>query len=531
MDDELNEPRVRLDAGDLRKPHRFWPSEDAPFCVVVLGDFSGRGVGAAGAAEATATGNPRWNPMRVTPDNMVELAGLRPRLELSLSGGKGDHLELEFRGLDDFHPDRLYQRLPLFAGLRDSREAVKTGREGTLSFDAEIPGEVEAADEAASEGAGGRPAPSPTSPTDESRGSNEEILRAILGETPVATPSEVSADSELRDFVREIVRPHLVSRAPDRSEELAAIDRAAGALMRTVLHHEDFQALESLWRSVVFLLSRTDSGGKIRVFIVDVTREELERDLLGAADPTRSSLHELLTTPDLGAAAGRWALALGAYTFGASPGDATLLEHVGTVARAADVPWLSAGDPRLAGCTSLQAVPDPRDWSAPWEDEWAGVPASTGAQWLGLALPGFLVREPYGADTGRRCKAFAFEEDLDAPGGEVKPGDRTRERALLWGNPAFACAALLAQSFARSGWGFSPNSVLDLGQVPLARSGSKKERGPVITEAAITRGAAERLATLGFMPLAAFPYEARIRVGGIRSIADPPARLGAWWDG
>jgi type VI secretion system protein ImpC len=525
MDYESNEPRVHLDAGDLQEPHRFRPSEDTPFCIAVLGDFSGRGAAEATDPEAMRTGTPSWNPIRVTPDNMVELAGRRPRLELSLSGGQGDHLELEFRGLEDFHPDRLYRSLPLFAELRDSRAAVKAGGAATLSF-AESPGEAENAEEAA-----GRPSPRPTDPPDEARRSDEEILEAILGEKPAAKPPEASADRELRDFVREVVRPHLVRRAPDRSAELAAIDRATGALMRTVLHHENFQALESLWRSVVLLLSRTDSSGKIRVFIVDVTKQELERDLLGDGDPIRSCLHELMTAPDLGAAASRWSLTVGAYTFGASPGEAALLEQVGAVAKAADVPWLSAGDPRLAGCTSLQASPDPRDWSTPWEDEWAGVPESPGARWLGLALPSFLVREPYGADTGRRCKAFAFEENLATRGAEARPGGRTEERALLWGNPAFACAALLAQSFARSGWGFSPNSVLDLGQVPLAGSGSKEERGPVITEAAITRSGAERLAALGFMPLAAFPFEARIRVGGIRSIAAPPARLGAWWNG
>jgi type VI secretion system protein ImpC len=525
MDYESNEPRVHLEAGDLQEPHRFRPSEDTPFCVAVLGDFSGRG--ATGAADAQqATRGPDWKPIRVTPDNMVELAGLHPRLELSLSGGQGDHLELEFGSLEDFHPDRLYRGVSLFAGLRDSRAAVKAGGKATLSFAGEIPDEAEAA----AEEAVGRPAPSPAIPAGESRGSNEDILQAILGQAPAAKPPEAPADRELREFVREIVRPHLVRRSPDRSAELAAIDRAASALMRAVIHHRDFQALESLWRSVVFLLSRTDSSGKVRVFIVDVTKEELERDLLGAGDPSRSSLHELLAAPDLGAAASRWALAVGAYTFGASPDDA-LLEQVGAVARGSDVPWLSAGDSLLAGCTSLQASPDPRDWSASWEDEWARVPKSPGAQWLGLALPGFLVREPYGADTGRRCKAFAFEEDLDAAAVDLGAGREGRERSLLWGNPAFACAALLAQSFARSGWGFSPDSVLDLGQVPLARSTSKEERGPVITEAVLTRSGADRLAALGLMPLVAFPYEARIRVGGMRSIAAPPARLEAWWGG
>ena len=67
------------------------------------------------------------------------------------------------------------------------------------------------------------------------------------------------------------------------------------------------------------------------------------------------------------------------------------------------------------------------------------------AAYIGLALPRFLLRLPYGADT-EPVEAFDFEE-------MSSPFDH---ESFLWGNPGFACALLLGQAFSLNGWQLRP---------------------------------------------------------------------------
>ena len=513
QEDTLTDSKIHLDAGGLTDPAGARPVRDIPFCIAVLGDFSGRA-----GPDRESDGGPDWKATRVTPDNMPELAGLTPQLDLHLAGGPRQPVRLEFTRLEDFHPDALFRRLPLFAELQEARAAVKEGRDSGFAFTPQPGEEPEAAPSAEPTEV---PGPDHSPPL-----SGSGLLDAIVEEAAPSTRDAHGADQEIQDFVRSVVRPHLVRPTPDRTAELEAIDRATTVLMREVLRHEDFRALESLWRALVFLLSRIDTTGKVRVYIVDVSRAELERDLFETEDSGRSRLHALLTAPDQAPVSGRWALSVGAYAFGATPDEVSVLERVAQVARAADVPWLSGGDTCLAGCESFDRTPDPRDWSEPWAGDWARIRKAPEAAWLGLALPRFLAREPYGTDSGPRCRTFEFNEEPEFKE-EPDDGEPTRRRALLWGNPAFLCAVLLAQAFARSDWGFSTDAVLDVGQVPLARSASAHE-APVLTEHRLDPAAAQRFAKAGLMPLVAFPYEARIRLGGIHPVAPPPLR--AWWN-
>jgi anion-transporting ArsA/GET3 family ATPase len=66
--------------------------------------------------------------VRVDRDNFDEvLARLAPALEIPLAGG-GPRVALRFAELDDFHPDQLYDRLPLFRSLRDTRQRLADPR-------------------------------------------------------------------------------------------------------------------------------------------------------------------------------------------------------------------------------------------------------------------------------------------------------------------------------------------------------------------------------------------------------------------
>jgi hypothetical protein len=108
--------------------------QDTPFRIALLGDFTGRGNrGAIETGRALAA----RRPVRVDRDDMDDAIGrLSPELLLPVRGGSESGL-VRFSELDDFHPDRLYDRLPRFRALRETRErasvAVAAGDLGRQS--------------------------------------------------------------------------------------------------------------------------------------------------------------------------------------------------------------------------------------------------------------------------------------------------------------------------------------------------------------------------------------------------------------
>jgi type VI secretion system protein ImpC len=87
---------------------------------------------------------------------------------------------------------------------------------------------------------------------------------------------------------------------------------------------------------------------------------------------------------------------------------------------------------------------------------WQTLKKMPEAAYPGLALPRFLLRLPYGADTDS-LEQFDFEEMTN---------DQKYE-GYLWGNPCFACACLLGQAFSAYGWDIRPGAVQDVSGLPL----------------------------------------------------------------
>src|SRR5947209_11349954 len=94
------------------------PTADTPFRILLLGDFSGRG-------NRRSAAEPRLRGRKAIPidlDNYEDvMARLRAQLELP---GPDEPIRLQFESLDDFHPEALYKRVPLFRELRMRQDAL-----------------------------------------------------------------------------------------------------------------------------------------------------------------------------------------------------------------------------------------------------------------------------------------------------------------------------------------------------------------------------------------------------------------------
>ncbi len=507
---KLGKINVGLTAGS--EPTWEEPEPDQPFCIALLGDFSGRGNRRlTGSAEELAG----RRPLRVDRDNVDQvLAKLSAELHVPIGEG-GTRIPIRFLELEDFHPDRLFQRLGLFSGLLDLRKRLSQPSTHAAAA-AEVREWLK------------KPAP-PASPSmaPPSAVNPENLLEQILGEMPAETSerTRLPGGGDWQAFLQKIVKPHLApNEAPDQAELLAVVDETTSAQMRAILHDPDFQALEAAWRAVHLLIRRLETDTKLRLFLVDISKEELLADFNAAEDLTAPALYRLLVEQSIGTPGGQpWAVLAGAYTFGQGREDMELLADIGAIARQGGAPFLAAADPRILGCASLAATPDPRHWKPDADPEgnerWQALRNLPQAASLGLALPRFLVRQPYGNDT-EPCERFRFEE---------MPSGASHE-SYLWANPAFACVYLLGRGFERLGWALDPGHMREIDGLPVHvyRDNGESYLKPC-AEVLLTDRATAAILNKGLMPLLSVQGADSVRLAQFQSLAEPSRPLAARW--
>jgi type VI secretion system protein ImpC len=297
---------------------------------------------------------------------------------------------------------------------------------------------------------------------------------------------------------------------------LDAVDAATSELMQRILHHPDFQAIESAWRAVYFLVSRLETDEQLKLYLLNISKTELAADL-GSTDNLRSTgIYKLLAEQTVETFGGEpWAVLAGNYIFDNSREDAELLGCIAKIAKASRAPFISSVSDKVLGCESLAETPNPNDWQrlpgAVESQAWETLRKLPDAAYLGLALPRFLLRLPYGADTDT-IERFDFEEMIEVPDHDD----------YLWANPSFACVYLLAQAFSRYGWNFRPGIIQDIEGLPLYIYKEEGEsRVKPCAEVALTERAAEIILDKGLMPLLCFRNQDIIRLARFQSSRPP----------
>jgi len=493
--------KVEIETGERSQPVER-PDSETPFRIAVLGDFSGRENRAV--LDARLMGR---KPVLVDRDNFENvMARLAPELLLPLGGPGGPRIPVRFRELDDFHPDHLYESLKIFQTLRETRERLND----RATFDAA------AAEVRSWSGAAQSPAPAsaPAPGSGMSGLSARELFEQSLSatESRAGTARPARALDDFQAVLRDIVAPYVEPKPdPQRPELVAQVDQAISGQMRALLHHPAFQALEAAWRGLFFLVRRLPTDVNLKIFLLDIAKPELAADLVAT--------FELLVENVPGAEP--WSVLVGNYTFDQSADDAQLLARMAAVARHAGAPFLAAASTRLLGCDSLHATPAPRQWRLDKDtvEAWAAVRRLPQAGWLGLALPRFLMRLPYGKQT-TSAEMFAFEEFSAA----------LNHEHYLWANPAFACACLLAEAYSESGWDLRPGEISEISGLPahVYRADGESHLKPC-AEALLSEDAAEAILDRGLMPLVSVRGSDAIRLVRFQSIAIPAAPLAGRW--
>ena len=347
---------------------------------------------------------------------------------------------------------------------------------------------------------------------------DSSALARLLGQAAAApaahaAPATQQAPGGVVDaLIRQAVAPHIVP-APDPQlpQMLAAVDAAMTDLMRAVLHDPPFQQLEAAWRGVQWLVSMLDLGDTLELHLLQVTRDELAAAVAQDGDLWR----RLVEDQSRSGGGLDFSTVIGNFTFGPSIYDIDVLGHLGALAAAMGVPFIAGASPSLLGATRLDSQPQPRNWLPLVPDDetrWQGFRTHAAAAHVGLALPRFLLRLPYG-QRSEPITAFAFEEQPPTPDHE----------SFLWGNASLAYAVVVARALDPDG---DASSVAALDGLPAYVF--KTDEGTSLqppAEINMTDAAVVAIEARGIMPLISLKDRDAIRPVLPRSTANPSTDL------
>src|SRR5262249_15519219 len=248
------------------------PSADVPFRVLLIGDWSGR---ANRRTQASSKELKTYRPLLVDRDNLDQLlAILEVRLRIPLSLGGEQSLAISFDQLDDFHPDFLFNRLEIFDRLRRARAELKNpatfsaAAASVRKYEERLPREAQASRAAPARGEPGGNDPHHGNVLD-------RILAASQDSSSPANQDAVrtEASAEVSRLAKDAAEPYLTPNIErDQDEMIDAVDVLISALINSVLHHKEFQALESAWRALDFLISRLETGTDLKLYLLDISR-------------------------------------------------------------------------------------------------------------------------------------------------------------------------------------------------------------------------------------------------------------------
>jgi len=278
---------------------------------------------------------------------------------------------------------------------------------------------------------------------------------------------------------------------------IAEIDKKLQDQLDEILHNKEFKKIESTWRSLHYLISKTDFNENIKIDMLNVSKSQLSEDFENAFDVTQSGLYKHVYMKEYGQFGGEpYAMILGNYDFTPKTEDVMTLQNIAKISAMAHAPFISAASPKFFGMNDFSKLPDIKDLKAlldvPQLAKWRDFRDSDDSRNIALTLPRFLLRTPYGEE--KSIKSFNYQE-----------GASDNDDDYLWGNASFAFSANVIDSFAKYRWCSNiigpqgGGEVSDLPQHSYASMGSSQLKIP--TEILLSERKEFELAEEGFIGL------------------------------
>ena len=283
---------------------------------------------------------------------------------------------------------------------------------------------------------------------------------------------------------------------------IAAIDAKLGKQLDKILHHPDSQQLEGAWRGLHYLVNNTETDETLKIRVMNISKKELGRTFSKFKGTAwdQSPLFKQIYESEFGQLGGSpYGCLVGDFQFDHSPPDVEILKGMAQVAAASHAPFIASPSPTLFQMESWQQLSNPRDLTkisqTPEYAAWRGFRTSDDSRYVGLAMPRFLARLPYG-EKSNPSDGLAYEETVSGGAHEQ----------YTWANSAYAMATNITRSFKLYGWCTSIRGVESGGAVDSmpTHTFSTDDGGVDMkcpTEIAISDRREGELAKVGLMPL------------------------------
>ena len=281
-------------------------------------------------------------------------------------------------------------------------------------------------------------------------------------------PRSPDAETEVENAVSTLVKQALQDQSVVREDVLDTVEEMIAQLdaklteqTNEILHHPDFQKLESAWRGLEYYVNNSEPDASMKIKVMNISKAELERELRSypGAKWDQSPFFKKIYETGLGNLGGEpFGCLIGDYQFDHSPTDVRVLRDIGKIAAAAHAPFFSAAAPTLLGMDSWNEISNPHDLGTIFETPeyagWRGLRDSENSRYVALCMPRVLAREPYGPDS-LPVEAFNFEEQTDGHTGEK----------YAWMNAAYAMGANISRAHKEYGWTVQIRGVQSGGEV------------------------------------------------------------------
>ena len=282
----------------------------------------------------------------------------------------------------------------------------------------------------------------------------------------------------------------------------ADIDQKLTVQINVILHHPEFQALEATWRGLHFVACSADDSTDIKIKLLNISKRDLIRTLRKYRGTAwdQSPIFKRYYEEEYGQFGGEpFGVLIGDYYLDHRPEDVQLIADMAQIAAAAHMPFVAGAAPSVMQMDSWAELANPRDltriFQTPEYTAWRALREAEDSRYIGLCMPRFLARLPYGARTDP-VEVFAFEEDAEGPDAST----------YAWTNAVYAFASNMVRAFALYGWcarirGIDSGGVVEDLPVPVfpTADGEVDIRG--VTEVALSERREAELASAGFMPL------------------------------
>ncbi len=229
---------------------------------------------------------------------------------------------------------------------------------------------------------------------------------------------------------------------------IAKLDQKLTEQINLILHHDEFQTLEGSWRGLHHLVSNTETDEMLKIRFMNITKPELGSTLRRFKGTTwdQSPIFKQVYEQEYGQFGGEpYGCLVGDYQFDHTPPDVELLGEMAKISAAAHSPFIASAAASSMQMESWQELSNPRDinklFLTPEYAAWRSLRESEDARYVGLTMPRFLARQPYGTRTDPVAE-FDFEEDTAG-------ADHTK---YTWANSAYAMATNINRAFKLYGW-------------------------------------------------------------------------------